>query len=56
VPVALAAKDGAADIGDAELLKKGPLTGCGRNTDENGLGSFVHLFDYTKQAGVADPG
>jgi hypothetical protein len=50
------AKNGAADASDAELLRRRPLTGSGRNTDENGLGCFVHLFDYMKQAEVANPG
>jgi hypothetical protein len=55
VPVAFAAKNGAADLGDAKLLKKWPLTGCGRNPAENRLGHFVHLFGHMKQAEVADP-
>jgi hypothetical protein len=55
VPAALAAKNGAADIGDAELLKKGALTGWG-NTDKNGLEGFAHLLNHMKQAEVAKPG
>ena len=55
MPVALAAKNGAANVGDAELLKKGALTGWG-NTDKNGLGRFAHLLNHVKQAEVAKPG
>ena len=36
MPFALAAQDGAADVGNAEQLTKGPLTGRGRNTGKMG--------------------
>ena len=55
MPVALAAQNCTADIGDAELLKKRPLTGR-NNTVENGFGRFLHLFNDMKQGEVAYPG